>query len=117
MPNIPVFGVSNLNEHSSRSHVVFRVVIESATKALEQAGGILKEKENLKSVGAVRVSEMVGLIHFTLLLCVCVYLYLYVFVCVYTCVYALCRYLFMFLSLPLFFPPLLLHNQNSHFVE
>ena len=54
------FGVSNLNEHSSRSHVVFRVVIESAVRASEQQGGILKEKANLKSVGAVRVSEMVN---------------------------------------------------------
>jgi centromeric protein E len=50
-------GVSNLNEHSSRSHSIFRLVVESATKVDAEersAGNTVKHQ----LAGAVRVSEL-----------------------------------------------------------
>jgi hypothetical protein len=49
-------GVSNLNEHSSRSHSIFRLTLESCVKTA--VGESAKPASSTKLSGAVKVSEL-----------------------------------------------------------
>ena len=55
-------GVSNLNEHSSRSHSIFRITLESALKIDSNTtlvnGGSTNSTKSRGGVGAVKVSEL-----------------------------------------------------------
>ena len=43
------FGVTNMNDHSSRSHTIFRIIIESCMKVEGKKGIFFDSEESLKS--------------------------------------------------------------------